>query len=84
MATGLVGTIASSGSLQYTPTCDVKVLVYAASTSATGTLSVNGTVVLNLAANTNGNVVLYVGANQTLTVANSANVTSVVSALEGT
>lgn len=82
MATGIIGSIGSAASLSYTPNVDAKVLISTGSTGA-GTVTVNGSVVISLSAAGSGNQTIFVGAGQTITVANSTGCSSIVSALEG-
>nr|WP_315400080.1 hypothetical protein [uncultured Duganella sp.] len=84
MATGLLGTIASSGTMTYTAQNAGRLRVTSASTSTTATTtSINGAVAIAMAnAYGNGVVEHHLAQGQTVTITNSAGVTSVVSVLE--
>lgn len=77
MATGIIGTIASAGSLSYTPQSNAKMTVVAGAAYA---VSVNGQIVTAAAASSSATI--YVGANQTATITTPANGTAMVSAIE--
>ncbi|MBS1186671.1 MAG: hypothetical protein H6R04_689 [Burkholderiaceae bacterium] len=77
MATGILGVLASGGSLTYTPMRDAKLKV-----SATGTFTINSaSFTAPGTANTVNSVEVFIGANQTVTVSSGA--VTVVSTLEG-
>lgn len=84
MTTGLIGSIASAGSLTYTAQNPAKVLVAAANTTTTSvSVSVNGVPIISLAAVfSSGSASFYIGAGQSVTISNAAGMTSIVSVLE--
>ncbi len=85
MATGILGTVASSGTLTYTALLAAKLNVSSANISGTsGTTTINGIVAIALPStgNANSSVTLYVGLGQTVTITNSVGVNSIVSVLE--
>lgn len=80
MATGIIGTMAVSTTLRYTPTSDAKVQI--SITGSGGTFSINGTVVAST--NLTSSLYVFVGANQTITFLTNASCTAVISSLEST
>ena len=84
MATGILGTIASSGTLTYTAPMAAKLIVSSTNISGTSaTTSINGVAAIGMTASYGaGSVSLYVGLGQTVTITNSAGVNSIVSVLE--
>jgi hypothetical protein len=82
MATGIIGTLAASASLTYTPSFNAKVLLTIASTGAVGTVTVNSTQVANLASGATANFSFYAGAGSPVTIATGASATAIASTLE--
>lgn len=84
MATGLVGSIASAGSLTYTAQNSAKVKVSAANTTTTNlSVSANGVPIISLAtAFSSGSATFYLGAGQSVTISNASGMTSIMSVLE--
>jgi hypothetical protein len=76
MASGIIATVSSTGSVAYTPVSDAQVLLSIISLGQSGGVTVNNVPALV------GNYKFFVGAGQTLTVVGTNSAFFILSALE--
>jgi hypothetical protein len=84
MATGVIAALGISASISYTAPVDAKLLIDACTTGSTAIVTLNGVNILCVPSSGNATATVYVGAGQTVSIANGTTVTSVISVLEGT
>lgn len=83
MSTGIIGTLAISSSLTYTPTTNAKIIICASYSTTSPTVSINGVVVLTLSSTYAAAMLeIFAAAGVPVVIATGAGATAIVSALE--
>lgn len=82
MASGIVGTLATSSSLTYTPSANAKVKICASASGSTGTVTINSVAVQSISSGTSTIMDVYAAAGVPITIATNTYMTAIVSALE--